>query len=659
MKFSTKLTLLLLSVVLVLSGAVFYVIHAFTLEAMEAQIQGHIEDMAAHTMDEIDKLLFERQGDIQVLAGDSIIGSGDSAPEDITQRLIEFRNLYKTYASLSFFDRDRIRVADTAGVRIGEQHHSCPWSEDALDNGVVSAARDVRVAEDLNIPCFYFAAPVRGKTGEIRGAVVARIPVERLFEIISEAFSPYTKMRVKADLVDKEGVLLYSNHNKKGILREKPWENMEAWDSFISGTKKTGSIRHFHPGEGEYLGVFAREQGYLDFAGNGWVLMFHIPVEDAFAPALRLREKALTILSLIAGASILLILFFSRAVSNTLIGLKDAALRIGKGDLDARIHVKSGDEIGQLAASFNTMAEDLKRSREEIVAAREYSENIVRALIGALIVITPNGEIKFVNQAACGLLGYKEEELRGRPAGMIFAEEEERLPFKGMGMDDLIREGFAPQAERTLLARDGARIPVLFAGSVMRDKEGKMQAIICVALDITERKILEEQNRIIIRTALDGFWILDMEGRILEANASYCRMLGYSREELLNMRVSDVEAVETPEEVERHIRRVMENGSDRFETRHRRKNGEIIDVEVSANYININGGGFFSFIRDVTERKRVEEELKRSYAELREKTGRLELFHEITVGRELEMIRLKKEINALLAELGKPGKYEE
>lgn len=397
MRFSTKLTLLLLSVVLLLSGTVYYVIHAFTLEAMETQITGHIEGMASHTMDEIDKMLFDRQGDIQILAGDSILRSGDSTPEDITQRLIEFRDRYKVYASLSFFDRDLVRVADTSGIHIGEQHQPVPWSEDAIGNGVVSAARDVRIAEDQKIPCVYFAAPVRDKTGKALGAVVSRMPMEKLRGIISEAFSPYTKMRVKVDLVDREGLLLYSNHNEKGILKEKPLENMEALAFFKSGTKKSGSIRHSHSGEGEYLDVFAVEQGYLDFAGNGWALILHIPTEDVFAPVLRLREKTLTLLSLITGASLLFILFFSRAVSISLIRLKDAAFRIGKGDLDARIHVKSRDEIGQLAASFNTMAEDLKRSREEIFFAREYADNIIRSLIGALIVIAPNGVVKSVN----------------------------------------------------------------------------------------------------------------------------------------------------------------------------------------------------------------------------------------------------------------------
>jgi diguanylate cyclase (GGDEF)-like protein/PAS domain S-box-containing protein len=122
----------------------------------------------------------------------------------------------------------------------------------------------------------------------------------------------------------------------------------------------------------------------------------------------------------------------------------------------------------------------------------------------------------------------------------------------------------------------------------------------------------EEQFKIMIRASLDGFWITDMRGRFLEANNAYCQMMCYSQAELLNMGVSDVEVMETPEEIARHIGKLLETGSDRFETRHRRKDGSILDIEVSTNYSNFDGGRIYSFLHDITERKHAEEELKLS-----------------------------------------------
>ncbi len=126
--------------------------------------------------------------------------------------------------------------------------------------------------------------------------------------------------------------------------------------------------------------------------------------------------------------------------------------------------------------------------------------------------------------------------------------------------------------------------------------------------EIIQRRRLEEQYKTIIKTAIDGFWLVDSRGRILDVNDAYSKLTGYSREELQAMFISDVEAVETAEETARHIRRVIETGGDRFETRHRCKDGRIIDIEVSTTYQGIEESGrFFAFLRDITERKEAEQ----------------------------------------------------
>jgi PAS domain S-box-containing protein len=124
-----------------------------------------------------------------------------------------------------------------------------------------------------------------------------------------------------------------------------------------------------------------------------------------------------------------------------------------------------------------------------------------------------------------------------------------------------------------------------------------------------ERKKAEAEYQTIIRTAMDGFWLTDMQGHFLDVNEAYCRLIGYSRDELLNMSISDVEAIEKPEDIAKRIRKIKRVGYDRFETRHRRKDGETVDVEVSVNYLPIEGGRQFVFLRDITERKRAEEAL--------------------------------------------------
>jgi PAS domain S-box-containing protein len=127
-----------------------------------------------------------------------------------------------------------------------------------------------------------------------------------------------------------------------------------------------------------------------------------------------------------------------------------------------------------------------------------------------------------------------------------------------------------------------------------------------------KREQAEEEYQTIISTSMDGFAVHDIQGRFLDVNEAYCNLLGYSRDELLNMSVSDIEAAEESDEIVERVQKAKEVGYDRFETRHRRKNGGIVDVDVSINYLPTDGGRIFVFIRDITERKRIEEELRTS-----------------------------------------------
>lgn len=122
----------------------------------------------------------------------------------------------------------------------------------------------------------------------------------------------------------------------------------------------------------------------------------------------------------------------------------------------------------------------------------------------------------------------------------------------------------------------------------------------------TLRKNEEEQFKIMIRTSLDGFWVTDVQGRFLEVNDAYCHLMGYSRAELLRMDISGVQAVETSQDTARHIGRLLDQGSDRFETRQRCKDGRVLDMEVSANYSTLHAGRIYCFLRDITERKRAQ-----------------------------------------------------
>ena len=122
----------------------------------------------------------------------------------------------------------------------------------------------------------------------------------------------------------------------------------------------------------------------------------------------------------------------------------------------------------------------------------------------------------------------------------------------------------------------------------------------------------QENQKAIIKSAMDGFWLTDMEGNFLEVNDAYCIMSGYSKEELLSMNISDIDSLETKNETTFRINKISNQLEDRFETRHHHKNGSIFDVEINVQYRNVNGGQFISFLHDITIRKQREAALRES-----------------------------------------------
>ena len=123
-------------------------------------------------------------------------------------------------------------------------------------------------------------------------------------------------------------------------------------------------------------------------------------------------------------------------------------------------------------------------------------------------------------------------------------------------------------------------------------------------------------KHLVLQTSMDGFWLADLQGHLLDVNEAYCRLSGYSRSELLCMTINDIDAVESREETNRHIEKVVRLGYDRFESRQLRRDGGTFYVEVSVHYQPVDGGRLVAFLRDITDRKSAEAQACRNEARL-------------------------------------------
>ncbi len=166
-----------------------------------------------------------------------------------------------------------------------------------------------------------------------------------------------------------------------------------------------------------------------------------------------------------------------------------------------------------------------------------------------------------------------------------------------------------------LMAQVRAMVRIKLAEDALRGEKESLERQ--VAERTAALRANEQLHSSIIQTAMAGFWLGDTQGRLLEVNETYCRMSGYSAQELLALRIPDLVATETPAQTAAHIQEIIAQGEDRFESRHRRKDGTEYDVDVTVQYRPTSGGQFVAFLRDITGRKRAEDALRQSEASFR------------------------------------------
>ena len=265
------------------------------------------------------------------------------------------------------------------------------------------------------------------------------------------------------------------------------------------------------------------------------------------------------------------------------------------------------DTTGKIV-SASIIARDITEHKRTEGALQEY-QKVIENSQDMIAVVDQQYKYLLANARFLEMRGMDREQVVGRPVSEVLGKEVfERIVkrnldacFQGKVVNYEMKNAYPGLGERDLTV---SYFPI-------QDRDG-INRVASVIRDITERKRAEERYRTILRTTIDGFWIVDMEGHFLDVNDAYCRLIGYDRDELLTMRIPDVEAVESPEETTHRIQKIMEGGGDRFETRHRCKDGSTIDVEVSVNYMEDGGRQMFVFLRDITERKRAEEILRQS-----------------------------------------------
>jgi PAS domain S-box-containing protein len=295
-----------------------------------------------------------------------------------------------------------------------------------------------------------------------------------------------------------------------------------------------------------------------------------------------------------------------------------------------------GEVLGAFAA-----ARDMTAQKK----ASQYARSLIEASLDPLVTISPEGKITDVNEATIKITGVNREKLIGTDFSDYFTEPAQARE----GYQRVFAEGFVTDYPLTIRHRGGRLADVLYNASVYKDARGDALGVFAAARDVTAQKQASEYARSLVEASLDPLVTISPEGKITDVNKATIKVTGIGSDKLIGTDFSDY--FTEPEKAREGYRQVFSQG---FVTDYpltiRHREGRRTNVLYNASvYKDVRGNvmGVFAAARDVTAQKRAEAELSEQRTKELERLAELERFQKLTVGRELKMIELKKEIAEL------------
>ncbi|MEG3879428.1 PAS domain S-box protein [Microcoleus sp. herbarium7] len=386
---------------------------------------------------------------------------------------------------------------------------------------------------------------------------------------------------------------------------------------------------------------FMQVAPFKDERGLDWLIVVVVPESD-FMEQINANTRTTFLLSVAAliGATILGILT-AKWVVRPILRLNAAAKALARNEWDTKLTLNREDELGELAASFNSMAEQLQQSFTSLSENESRVKQFLDAVPLGIFISDSNGKPNYVNPIGEQLLGQglvatNSENLR-QAYGAYLAGTQEIYPAERDPMLNAL-QGKSVTVDDIEICSNDRTIPMQISGTPIYDAQGNIIYGICAFQDITERKLAEKllteynQNLAVqvaertadlakaeekfskaFRSSPNAITITRIsDGTHIEVNDSFCRMIGYSREEIIGKTAVQLSFWASLGERDRMIQMLKNKTAlHNYELKFRNKSGTERTALLSIETINIDGEAcFLSISSDITDRQKAETALR-------------------------------------------------
>ena len=615
------------------------------------RIQSDLQDVLIRNLDGIGHKqselvttwINERMKNARVVANNPLMAKcaritrEDKDYSDIVQYLEVIKSEYGYKGVLVSNDKGLVTIA-TMGENVGGDIAEMDYFKQSVQgNTFVSNVIPSEVPlinefgeKELGMPTMFVSTPLKDREGVVIGVVSLRIDVNALNELMLSLKLGQTG---ETYLVNKDGYMItesrFSAHLKEmGLVKKRCTLELKLISRETG--ELTAGVKQCVAGNSGF-----DAKGYKDYSGItvlgvwrwlpefNWGVMAEIDRDEGYGAAYNLNYIVSSLLLVLAFPIVLVAYFIGRKTSVPIIKLKEVTEKMASGDLTQRVDIKREDEIGVLANSFNVMAKSLDEKTKEIAASEKRYRELFNSVKEGIYQSEPGveGVFTFINKAGAELFGYSSpEEVIGTKVKSIYVDPEDRRRL----CEKLEKDGVWREFVSLCKRKNGENFYAERTSNLLRDEKGSPVAIYGVLRDISERKKVEmeiveseKKYRLLFNSLKEGVYQCEPEvdGVFTWVNQAGAEILGYkSAEEVIGTKVKDIYV--NPDDRKKVVEKLSKEGVWKgFVSFCKRKNGERFYTERTSSLVTDDKGkpirieGIF---RDITERKKLEEELQES-----------------------------------------------
>lgn len=575
----------------------------------------------------------------------------------LVEHLMSFRRAYKVYNTLCIIDAQTgICIASTDSKHLGEKVANRQFIRDALNEGY-NEAIDLELDPVSQKPHIIFSRTVIDTAGKTTAVLVAHVDADAFIKPMLYAGE---------GLGETDEIMVVDERARPLVQLRHPMANGDL-AKVLRDSIKTKQVQFVIQGK-EGVTVSTDYRGVPVLAAYRFIqitpsrgLGLIVKRDEAEIMVNIWKRLAYTLIVAFCGILIALALTAMNAtrISKPITDLSHTAHEVESGNLHTRTKVKSTDELGTLARTFNSMLDRIEQWHEELEKevdirssalkeinkelefriteheraenalreSKDFTERLIDMMKDGFSVIDTNGVHISVNESLCRMTGFSPEELIGvGPPHPYWSDED---MDKTQAAFQKTRGGEFEDFELIFKRKNGERFPALVSPSCTKDAQGNVVAYFATIKDISERKRAvealrqsEEKYRLHFEYASDVIYSIDRNLCILSVSPSVERILGYKVKDLVGKSIGELNLVapEYIDAVSYDIARILRGEqipSSVYEFLTMDGSRKFGEVSGAPLYRNRKIIGIVSVARDITERKHAEEEIRKVNRALR------------------------------------------